>query len=271
MQTTLLAGLPATRWPTDEPDAPLVVLLHAAVADRRAWDVVGRALADAGADVVAYDRRGFGEADADAGTGSHLEDLRSVLAALDRPAWLVGNSMGGELVVDLALTDPVRVCGLVLVGSLVSGPPEELWSMTPELQAFIDARRTAAGDRDALGRLQVAYWLDGPGQTEGRVRGPARELALDMVGRTLDVADEPESLVGAWSRLGEIEVPLTVVTGALDEPFTLLLAPLIAGRTGQGRSVELPGTAHLPMLDAPAALVDVLLEVLPLPARPAGS
>lgn len=261
METSVVAGLPASRWPGD---GPLVVLLHAAVADRRAWHAVGQALADAGAEVVAYDRRGFGEAADDAGSGSHLRDLQAVLAELGRPAWLVGNSMGGELAVDLALTDPDRVAGLVLVGSLVSGPPEELWTMTPELEAFLAARRAADGDRVALARTQVAYWLDGPGQPEGRVQGRARELALQMVDRALDVVDEPESEVGAWSRLDELRVPLTVVAGELDEPFTLLLAPLLAERAAHARSVLLPGTAHLPMLDVPEALTEVLLEALPL-------
>ncbi len=262
METTTLAGLPATRWSCADDDAPLVVALHAGVADRRSWQQVAEAVAGRGVDVVAYDRRGYGEAAPDAGTGSHLQDLRAVLEELGRPAWLLGNSMGGELALDLALTDPQRVAGLVLVGSGVSDPPEELWSMTPELERFLADRRAAGDDRDALARVQVSYWLDGPAAPEGRVQGPARELALDMVRGTLDAEDEPESDVGAWGRLGEVAVPVTVVSGALDEEFVLTLAPLIAERVQDGRAVVLPGTAHLPMVDAPEALTAVLLEAL---------
>ena len=38
-----------------------IALLHAGVCDRRCWREVGARLGGAGRDVVAYDRRGFGD------------------------------------------------------------------------------------------------------------------------------------------------------------------------------------------------------------------
>src|SRR5215207_7251771 len=78
---------------------PTVVLLHAGVCDRRSWREVGAILAAAGRDVVAYDRRGFGEVPPSAVAFRHVDDLLVVLDSVsaDARVWLVGSSMGGGL------------------------------------------------------------------------------------------------------------------------------------------------------------------------------
>ncbi len=79
-----------------------------------------------GAEVVAYDRRGFGETPGSESPFDHVDDLLAVLeAATDAPAWLVGNSQGGLIALDLALHSPERVAGLVLLAPAISGAPEE--------------------------------------------------------------------------------------------------------------------------------------------------
>ena len=169
-------ALAADRWPGA---GPTVVLLHAGVADRRGWTEVAGRLAATGLDVVAYDRRGFGATPPGDAPFTHLDDLRAVLDATagDRPAWLVGNSMGGALALDAALALPARVAGLVLLSPGVSGtPPAE--DLDPPTLA-LDARLETATGEEAL-RLEAWLWLDGPAQPEGRVGGAARELALDM-------------------------------------------------------------------------------------------
>src|SRR5215210_280510 len=105
---------------------PTVVLLHAGVCDRRSWREVGALLAAAGRDVVAYDRRGFGEVPPPAAPFRHVDDLLAVLGAVspDAPAWLAGSSMGGGLALDAALEAPGRVAGLVLLAPAVSGDDE---------------------------------------------------------------------------------------------------------------------------------------------------
>lgn len=88
---------------------PTVILLHAGVADRRSWAGVADALAAADLDLVAYDRRGFGETPAAPAesTFTHLGDLVELLDALEvEGAVVVGNSMGGALALDLAATAP---------------------------------------------------------------------------------------------------------------------------------------------------------------------
>src|SRR5215831_15643386 len=92
--------LAGERWPGG---APLVVLLHEGVSDRRGW----------------------GESAVSTAPFTHVDD---VLAVLDREqagqAWLAGASAGGGLALDTALLAPDRVAGLVLFGTAVSGAPE---------------------------------------------------------------------------------------------------------------------------------------------------
>src|SRR3954447_17200290 len=110
-----------------------IVLLHAGVCDRRSWREVGARLGAAGRDVVAYDRRGFGDVPPTGGAFRHVDDLLAVLDAVspDAPAWLVGSSMGGELALDAALEAPESIAGLVLLAPAISGdrePDEEAYN-----------------------------------------------------------------------------------------------------------------------------------------------
>jgi pimeloyl-ACP methyl ester carboxylesterase len=247
-------------------DGPRVVLLHAGVADRRAWREVAARLHERGADVLAYDRRGFGETPASGDEFRHLDDL---LALLDAPAWLVGNSMGGALALDAALEAPDRVEGLVLIAPAVSGAPEPpLDALDPETARLIHAIMAAddAGDLDAVNRHEIHLWLDGPAQPEGRVGGAARELALDMNGVALR-AGAPEgagaSGVDAWSRLEEIKAPATILWGELDEPSAEVACRELERRLGDVRAaIELPGVAHLPMLERPDLVVEAIAEAV---------
>ena len=251
------------RWPGG---APLVVLLHEGVSDRRGWRRVAGLLAPH-ATVVAYDRRGYGESAVSTAPFTHVDD---VLAVLDREqagqTWLAGASAGGGLALDTALLAPDRVAGLVLFGTAVSGAPEpdEFDPDTQRFDALLDAA-IAAGDLDEVNRLETWLWLDGPAQPEGRVGGDARALALDMnaiILRNGDREDEGGSGVDAWSRLDKVQVPVTVACGELDGPFLVDRSQELAARLPRARYRELPGMAHQPYLEDPRQVADVLLGAL---------
>lgn len=247
-------------------DGPTVVLLHAGVCDRRSWRGVAERLAAEGFDVLAYDRRGFGETPPTDSAFRHLDDLAAVLdAAADGPVWLVGSSMGGALALDAALDLGGRVAGLVLLAPAISGSPEpeleELDEPTKRLGLAIDAA-DEAGDLDEVNRLETVLWLDGPAGPDGRVGGEARELVLDMNGIALRAEtseDAGESGVDAWTRLEEIRIPVTVACGDLDVPFTIAQSRDVADRVADLRTHRIvAGTAHLPYLERPAEIVALI-------------
>ncbi len=241
------------------------MLLHAGVADSRCWEGVAPVLAERH-DVLAYDRRGFGlTPPPQAGDPSHLADLLSVLdAEVDGPVWLVGNSMGGQLALEAVVAAPERVHGAVLVGSATSGAPWGELRDDPASEA-LEERILAAADLDEQVRLHTWLWLDGPEVPEGRVQGPARELAQDMCRTTLAhglAEDAGSSGIDVWAALPSVGVPLVFAVGELDGALLRELSTLAAARTPGAHAVVLPGTAHLPSLDAPQELLAGLSDAL---------
>ena len=259
------ATLVADRW---NGGGRAVVLLHAGVCDRRSWREVGDLLM--GWDVVAYDRRGFGEVPPATEPFRHVDDLLAVLDAVspDAPAWLVGSSMGGGVALDAALEAPDRVAGLVLLAPAISGDPE------PDEEAYIAATgglaeeidtAWTAGEVEACNRLEVRLWLDGPAEPEGRVSGRPRELALEM--NRIVIANEQESEVDGASgldaagRLREVTVPAVVACGDLDVPMKVRRSAELADALPRGSHRSLPGRAHLPYLEAPGEVAALIAAV----------
>jgi pimeloyl-ACP methyl ester carboxylesterase len=241
----------------------VTVFLHAGVTDRRSWDQVVREL-PLSLTAVTYDRRGFGETPVSGAPFSHLDDLLAVLDAVaDGPAWLVGSSMGGGLALDVALTAPERVAGLVLIAPAVSGDETfELDLDTSRFEPLLD-EAIEARNLEEINRLETWLWLDGPAQPEGRVGDPVRSLVIEMNEIILH-NDAPEeagaSDVDAWGRIGEVHAPTTVLCGQLDVPFLVRRSRELAQRLPTGRFIELSGMAHLPHMENPALVARLVRE-----------
>lgn len=242
-----------------------VVFLHAGVCDSR----MRRAQLDGvGADkrVIAYDRRGYGETQAEKEDFSAVVDLMAVIDAMANgtPAILVGCSEGGRIALDAALRHPSSVRALVLIAPSVTGVPEATYP--PEAKDLMAQLKEAqeAGDLDQVIAIKARLWLDGPLEPENRVMGQARRLFFDMnaialrsppVGLNLDVAP-------AFHRLGEISVPTLVIQGDLDFPHIQKRSHHIATTVLSGFCHELTGAAHLPNLERPAEVAGLLVEFI---------
>ena len=178
-------------------------------------------------------------------------------------AWLVGSSAGGRVALDATLTFPERVAGLVLLAPAIGGAPGiEADPETERLDALIDAA-IESGDLDEANRLEAWLWLDGPAGPEGRVGGPVRDLFLDM--NAIALRSEAESAGGngnddidAWSRLGEIRVPVTVAWGELDIDMLNQRCQQIVDRLPSATGRALPEVAHLPYLEDPELIADLI-------------
>lgn len=261
------AELAVAAWGPDDA-ARTVVALHPGVGDARIWRWCAPTWVDAGLRVVAPDRRGFGATRYAAEPHDDLADLVAVTEALSvRPAIVVGNSMGGALALDLAVARPDDVEALVLLSPAASGYDESDWPTT-EAEDALDHEIAAAeesGDLDAVNRLEVRYWLDGVEEPEGRVGGDARDLMVEMNRWALgaDPTGEPAERPAAWPSLGRISVPVVVAVGEHDLPGFSVLGRALAAEIDGARFVTVRGAAHCPSLDAPDAVADLVLSVLP--------
>ena len=84
-------------WGSD--NKKLVILLHGGGQTRHAWGETGKKLAEAGYHAVAIDLRGHGDSewhsDGDYTIKAYKEDLVSIIKEINKPASLIGASLGG--------------------------------------------------------------------------------------------------------------------------------------------------------------------------------
>ncbi|MBA2556084.1 MAG: alpha/beta hydrolase [Chloroflexi bacterium] len=241
-----------------------LVLVHAGVANLRMWDDDVPALAKRHR-VVRYDTRGFGQTTTEEATFSNRDDLRDLLDHLniERTA-VLGISRGGSIALDFTLEFPERVSSLIIVASGLGGfetenpTMDDLWR---DMEQLWEAKSW-----ERLTDMEVALWVDGPGQPPDRVPAAIRDRVRDMIlttYQTHEVEGQPRPLhPPAVGRLGEIAVPTQVIVGDLDEPGVLAASDAIASRVSAARKVVLPGVAHMVNLERPAEFQRLVLDFL---------
>lgn len=241
-----------------------VVLVHSGIADCRMWDTEFDQLRRQFR-VLRYDLRGYGRSPAVAGPFSHVVDLAAVLGALDfQPAILVGSSKGGTVALDFCLEHPQAVTALVLACAAPSGytfegedPPQ--WE--PMVAAF------KAGDYNRAAELEVEMWLVGPHRRPDEVAERLRRQVAEM--DEIALRNEAEGGmqeqrldVPALERLGEVRLPVLVISGGKDDPNMPAAARHMADVLADARLVEFPDCAHFPNLEEPERFNQVLGEFL---------
>lgn len=147
-----------------------------------------------------------------------------------RRAALLGNSMGCQIVAELAVRHPERVDRLVLVG-----PTADAAARTARQQVF-RLLRTAPAERLSLALLlAVDYLRAGPKRLVGELRAMLEDRIED--------------------KLAEIEAPALVIRGGRDAIVPRLWAEQVARRLGTDRVLEVPGGGHALNYSAPDALM----------------
>jgi 3-oxoadipate enol-lactonase len=257
----------------DEGDGPPIVLIHAGVADLRAWDDVVPYLIRAGHRAIRYDVRGLGRSVTEDVEFSHQADLRAVLDAADvREAVLVGNSKGGQIAIDTAIDSPDRVVAVVGVAAGLGGFDG---GMTPEEAPIIEEyeRVDSAEPFSAvtLTDYEVKVWLAGPLQPLDRVSPELRTRFFEM-----DLADNEEDRVRgqqirldppANDRLDEFRCPVLAIAGTLDFSECVATAKRLAEASPNATAVIWDDVAHMIGMEQPERLADTIIEFVD-PMRP---
>jgi 3-oxoadipate enol-lactonase len=228
-------------------DGPALVLLHPGWGDSSIWLPALERL-PSHYRVIRYDTRGFGKSPAPAAPFSQLDDLVAVLD--NRGAgqvMLVGHSGGGGTAIGLALADPARVRGLLL---LAPGVPDYPWPPDDPYSRQFD-KLCAAGDRDGLADLGLRTWAAaGADQAaQEQIRGAAE--AYFRLG-DYERPDPP-----AYSRLGQIRIPAAVVVGDQEYPMVARCAADIATKIPGCQQIPVPGADHLLPLRVPAMIAEL--------------
>lgn len=238
-------------------DGPVLVLLHSGVCDRRMWDAQWPALIDAGYRLVRCDLRGFGETPAPDRPHNDAEDVLDLLDGLGiARAALVGSSYGGQVALETAARRPDRVGAIALICSALPGhePSAELRALGAREEALIEA-----GDVAGATELMVENWL-GPDADE-----TAREAVRQMQRHAFEVqlaATEEFEPIKAAVDLAAIQAPCLILSGAHDLADFRQIAARLPQLLANAHHVELPWAGHLPSLERPSAVTDLLLDFL---------
>jgi 3-oxoadipate enol-lactonase len=250
-------------------DGPPIVLLHAGVVDSRVWEPFVPRLTDAGYRTIRYDARGFGHSLTEDIEFSRVDDLLAVVDAfgVERAA-LVGNSQGGMIALDFAVSHPDRAAALVQLASGIGGLDVP---MSPRDEALEQRYEEidAAGDIQALTDFELALWGAGveqpverlPAELRGFLR-PMIEAANEGRPRGRQVPLDPP----AAERLDRLTMPVLFVHGAFDFSYVETFGRHLEANVPNARLVVMPGVAHLVAAEAPDETARLVLDLI----RPLG-
>jgi len=231
---------------------PPLVMVHSTACDSRQWNAQREALAGA-CTVITPDLRGYGrsalsaEPYSDAGDVLHLMDHLGIGAVT-----LVGSSGGGRVALQVATAAPDRVRCLILLCAAA-----DVVEPTPALEAFAEQEEAllAAGRLDEATELNADTWL-GP-EADDAARALLREMQAHAFRVQLaagdDIHDEPSEV-----DLSRITAPTTVVAGLHDLDFFQTTARHLATTLADASLIELPWAGHLPNLERPADITDLI-------------
>ena len=238
----------------DKPAAPgkAIALVHGNVASSRWWEKVIPGLSGAYR-VIAPDLRGFGRS-GKPGQGYAIQQYAADLAALAEALRLgaahwMGHSLGGSVVLQLALDHPGRVRSLCLIDP---GPAEGL--LTPEERFPILALTAQRRDhmKAALAAIAATTPQDAYFETLVDDAMAAGEVLIPNA-RDLNTWNVQE-------RLGEIAVPTLIIQGEQDPLVPLEAVRRTAAGIRGARLEVMPGVGHSPLIERPAAVTKLVLE-----------
>ena len=229
-------------WEREGRGAP-VVLIHDGLLPMASWDDVIAPLR-ARFDVVRWDRRGYGASTTTTRDYASEDDLLALLDRLELPrAALVGCSAGGGLALDFAILHPDRVSALVLEGPVLSGFPYSAQFLTRSMRNGAPARM-AKDDAETLRR-----WAEDPYIIDARNLGARRRLR-ELLERhpesaTNKVLRSSRRELQSQARLGEVKVPVRLVTGESDIPDVHAHMGAIEAGLAHVERIVVPQAGHL--------------------------
>ena len=239
-----------------------LVLIHGYTSSTYSWKDVFEPLAKT-FHVIAVDLKGFGfSAKPD---GDYTRRAQAVLVThllehlkLEK-AWLCGNSMGGEVALNVALANPERVGGLILVDSAgVEVPGGDSvapgYLLVPAVGRLLIAL-SLTSDKLVREGLQKSFY-DRTKVTEDRVANYYRPLKTRGGQLAALRARAQGGIFPVEPDLGKIKVPTLIVWGAQDQLIPLAAGHKLSSLIKDSKLVVFDNCGHLPQEEMPARTID---------------
>ena len=194
--------------------------------------------------------------------GDRIEEIASTLLdALPRRVALVGHGMGGNVALEIVRRAPDRVARLCLMDTQ---PLAETPARAAERELLI--ARVRAGRLDEVMREELRAELFAPGPDRLHLQGAAREMARAMGAERF--VQQSRAMMRRRDQQGElrrIKCPTLVMCGALDPLFPPKRHEFMAGLIEGARLEVIEDAGHMPSLERPEAVTDLLRDWLGLP------
>lgn len=194
-------------------------------------------------------------------------------------AHLIGNSMGGRIAIELALSAPSRVRSLGLLAPAMAflrrrelAPLVKL--LRPELAAIPHPMATAIVKRQLRGlwadpeRISPAIEEIAADSFSRAYRSRAARIAFYAAARNIYL-ESPHGETGFWNRLTGLQTPALFIWGENDRLVPAAFARHVGRALPAARSVVLEGCGHVPQLELPDVANGMLAEHIAANASPA--
>jgi pimeloyl-ACP methyl ester carboxylesterase len=234
-----------------------VLALHPLALESSAFAGVAQALARDGLRTLAVDLPGFGQSpapDAPLTPARLAAPVLELARSLERPPLLVGMSLGGRVALEVALTEPRAVRGVVLVAPFLPWrrwrrahelmrwleprwaerlPLEKAWPLLKRVAESIERLPNLEHDWLARASVRVVYYSSCPA-TRTAFLSAVREMTLDP----------PSGPQGLWTRLARLAVPATFLWAGRDALVPQRQADEVVAVLPRADRVEVPCSGH---------------------------
>jgi pimeloyl-ACP methyl ester carboxylesterase len=263
-------------------EGPDVLLLHGLGGTKSSFFETAGALARGGYRVHALDFPGFG-ASSKPLTAPYTASwfATTVLETMDAMgidgAFLVGNSMGGRVAIEVALRTPERVDGVALLCPAVAFVKRQFHPIVrllrPEVSLLPHAIPRALvarqfwslfEDREAIDPALADVVVDGFRKIYA---SPGARHAFLASARNLYL-DEPWGRRGFYARLSDLEVPALFVWGSHDKLIPCGFSRIVSEWLPTARQVILEGCGHVPQVERSDEVNAMLADFFAGCARP---
>lgn len=269
--------------PTATPNAPTAVYVHGLGGSSTNWTDLAAQLSGQ-VDGIAVDLPGFGRTEPPEGydfsMASHTAALTAFVEGLGRgPVHLLGNSMGGAIVLAVAANRPDLVRSVTLISPAVPdlrldlrriSDPRLPLAFLPVIGERFRAQLAAMGPREQAEQILRLCFARPSLIPEHRVHEGVLEtiernglpyyrsaLAATTIGLMRSwLVPRHRSM---WRAMPRVEAPSLVVWGAQDKLLSVRKAPRTAQLLRRGRLLVLPMTGHCAQIERPVTVARAVL------------
>jgi pimeloyl-ACP methyl ester carboxylesterase len=251
-------------------DGEPVVLVHGSWGDLHSWDalVLPETLR-----VIRYSRRGHSGSECPPGPGTLEDDVADLGALLETtgPAHVVGNSLGAEIALRLAIARPA------LVRSVALHEPG-FWDLAPDDAAVLEM---LARLEPAVASLEAGSLAEGTRAFADAVFGRGAwdgvmpdALKRTMVANAMTFVDEehaPDNGALDTARLTGFATPTLLTLGEETEPAFRAVTERLAQLLPHAVRLTIAGAGHIPHRTHPAEYAAVLVRHFAVAAAQRGA